>query len=169
VPATLAAASNPGDGDAVRRLWVRDTTLCPRCRTSSAVDFGARYLCGQCGNQWQSGPVEVRTSEQDDLGAASVPLSRLRTYLTRPRPMPSAPKPDDGQTRWPIGRAVDMSEHTEMVDAWQLNAGDELPGGVIVVSIHREATRRTVRILTDEPASADLPSDSPVAVVRRLL
>lgn len=60
-----------------------------------------------------------------------------------------------------------MSERTEIVDAWNLDAGDELPGGVTVLSVQREVTARTVRVLTDEPASAVLSGDSPVAIVRR--
>ena len=63
----------------------------------------------------------------------------------------------------------ERTEHTEMVDAWNLDAGDELPGGVRVVSVHREATKRVIRVVTDEPASSNLPGDSPVAVVRRIL
>jgi hypothetical protein len=62
-----------------------------------------------------------------------------------------------------------VSQRTEIVEAWNLDAGDELPGGVQVVSVHREVVKRTVRIVTDEPASADLPGDSPIAVVRRIL
>ena len=56
-----------------------------------------------------------------------------------------------------------------MVDAWHLTAGDELPDGVRVVSVHREARDRVVHILTDEPSSTELPGDSPVGVLRRLL
>lgn len=62
-----------------------------------------------------------------------------------------------------------MSQRTELVDAWNLTPGDELPGGVRVISVNREVCARTVRVLTDEPASANLPGDSPVPVVRRLL
>ena len=58
---------------------------------------------------------------------------------------------------------------TETIDAWNLRGGDELPGGVRVLTVHREPVRRTVRVVTDEPASADLPGDSPVAAVRRVL
>ena len=65
------ATPGPQDGDAIRRLSVRDTVTCPGCRTSSAVMFGARCLCGQCGNQWQLEPVGVRTGEQDAPGTAS--------------------------------------------------------------------------------------------------
>ena len=60
------------------------------------------------------------------------------------------------------------SQYTETVAAWDLNPGDELPGGIQVLTVSREVTRRTVRVVTDEPASADLPGDSPVPVVRRI-
>jgi hypothetical protein len=69
-----------------------------------------------------------------------------------------APRPD-----------LSVSQRTELVDAWNLTPGDELPGGVLVVSIHREVRTRAVRVLTDEPASSELPGNSPVAVVRRFL
>ena len=62
-----------------------------------------------------------------------------------------------------------MRRPTETVTAWDLVPGDELPGGVRVLTIHREPVRRTVRVVTDEPASADLPGDSPIAVVRRVV
>lgn len=62
-----------------------------------------------------------------------------------------------------------MSQRTEMVDAWDLVPGDELPGGVRVICVNREVRARSVRVLTDEPASANLPGGSPVPVVRRLL
>lgn len=62
-----------------------------------------------------------------------------------------------------------MTQRTELVDAWNLDPGDELPDGVRVVAVHREVTKRAVRVVTDEPASADLPGDSPVAVVRRFV
>jgi hypothetical protein len=62
-----------------------------------------------------------------------------------------------------------MTRRTETIEAWHLHSGDELPGGVRVLTVNREAVRRTVRVVTDEPASADLPGDSPIAVVRRIL
>ncbi len=54
-----------------------------------------------------------------------------------------------------------------MVPAWNIAPGDELSGGVRVLSVDREARGRTVRILTDEPASADLPGDAQIVVLRR--
>ena len=56
-----------------------------------------------------------------------------------------------------------------MVAAWDLADGDELPDGVTVLSVHREARSRTVRVVTDEPATAELPGDSPVVIARRIL
>lgn len=61
-----------------------------------------------------------------------------------------------------------MSERVDTVPAWHLTEGDELPGRVMVISVQREAVRRTVRVCTDEPAVADLDADSPVAVVRQV-
>lgn len=61
-----------------------------------------------------------------------------------------------------------MAERTELVEAWNLTPGDKLAGGIRVLSVDREVRHRTVRIVTDEPASADLPGDSPVAILRRL-
>jgi hypothetical protein len=55
---------------------------------------------------------------------------------------------------------------TENVPAWHVSEGDRLPGDVTVLAVYREPVGRTVRIVTDEPASADLPAGSPVAVVR---
>lgn len=62
-----------------------------------------------------------------------------------------------------------MTEQTETIEAWHLRGGDVLPGGVRVLTVHREPVRRTVRVVTDEPASADLAGDAPVAVVRRFV
>ena len=62
-----------------------------------------------------------------------------------------------------------MTNRTELIDAWNLSPGDELPGGIRILAVQREVTTRAVRIVTDEPASADLPGDSPIAVVRRFL
>lgn len=62
-----------------------------------------------------------------------------------------------------------MSQRTDLVAAWDLTAGDELPGGVRILSVHREVRARSVRIVTDEPATAELPGDAPVPVVRRLI
>lgn len=58
---------------------------------------------------------------------------------------------------------------TTVVTAWNLTGGDELPDGITVLSVHREARGRTVRVVTDEPASAELPADSPVVIARRTL
>ena len=85
MPATLVATPDPEDGDPVRQPWERETTRCPRCRTSSAAAFGARYICGQCGNQWQVTSTELPAVEPDDLGSASVTTGRLRTFLARPQ------------------------------------------------------------------------------------
>jgi hypothetical protein len=62
-----------------------------------------------------------------------------------------------------------VSDRTELIDAWNLAPGDELPGGIRVLSVHREVVARTVRVLTDEPAASELPGDSPVPVIRRLI
>lgn len=85
MPGTLVTTPDPEDGDAVARLWERDRTLCRRCLTSSAVSFGAQYICGQCGKQWQREPVEVSAVERDDLSTASLPTDRLRTSHARPQ------------------------------------------------------------------------------------
>jgi hypothetical protein len=53
------------------------------------------------------------------------------------------------------------------VAAWDLEEGAELPDGITVVALHRDALARTVRVVTSEPASAVLPADAPVPVVRR--
>lgn len=82
---TFVTTPDPEDGDAVARLWERNRTLCSRCLTSSAVSFGAQYICGQCGNQWQREPVEVSAVERDDLSSASLPMDQLRTSYARPQ------------------------------------------------------------------------------------
>ena len=64
---------------------------------------------------------------------------------------------------------MSCSTSISTVKAWDIRAGDELPDGITVISVDREATARTVRILTDEPASAELPGDSPITVIRQVL
>lgn len=85
MPGTLVTTPDPDDGDAIARLWERNRTLCSRCLSASAVSFGALYICGQCGNQWQREPVEVSAVERDDLGSASISMDRLRTSHARPQ------------------------------------------------------------------------------------
>lgn len=53
------------------------------------------------------------------------------------------------------------------VPAWHLAEGDVLPGDFTIISVSREVRSRTVRVVTDEPAVAELPADSPVPVVRQ--
>jgi hypothetical protein len=55
----------------------------------------------------------------------------------------------------------------DVVLAWYVGEGDELPGGAKVVSVHREPVARSVRIVTDAPQTATVPHDHPVRVVRR--
>ena len=65
--------------------------------------------------------------------------------------------------------AVKTGGDVDVVAAWDLADGDELPDGITVLSVHREARSRTVRVVTDEPATAELPGDSPVVIARRIL
>jgi hypothetical protein len=105
----------------------------------------------------------------DDLGTASVTTGRLRRLLTGSS---GAGRASHGSAASGPPARVDASSgsrRTELVDAWHLSAGDELPDGVRVVSVHREERDRVVHILTDEPSSTELPGDSPVPVLRRLL
>ena len=56
----------------------------------------------------------------------------------------------------------------ESVSAWDLREGDQLPDEVIVLSVHREPRSRTVRIMTSERVTGELPADGPVTVIRRV-
>ena len=57
------------------------------------------------------------------------------------------------------------------VDAWQVDAGDELEGGLRVIAVHRDAGARTVRIVVDDPAvnAVAVDHDYPVRVVRQVM
>jgi hypothetical protein len=45
----------------------------------------------------------------------------------------------------------------DVIEAWQVCAGDELPGGIKVLFVSREVLGRTVRIVTDEPPAPTFP------------
>lgn len=55
----------------------------------------------------------------------------------------------------------------DVILAWYIGEGDELPGGAKVVSVHREPVSRRVRIATDAPQVATLAYNHPVPIVRR--
>lgn len=61
---------------------------------------------------------------------------------------------------------VTRAPRTVPVAAWDLTEGAELPDGHRVIQVSRDATARTVRVLTSEPVASELPADAPVPVVR---
>ncbi len=52
------------------------------------------------------------------------------------------------------------------VRAWDLAEGDQLLDDRTVIAIHRNATARTVDVVTDEPLRATLDAEAAVPVVR---
>lgn len=52
------------------------------------------------------------------------------------------------------------------IRAWDLAEGDQLLDERTVIAIHRDASARTVDVVTDEPVRATLDADAAVPVVR---
>lgn len=66
-------------------------------------------------------------------------------------------------------RSRAVAEVEEESPAWLLAEGDQLAGGAVVVSVHREPVERTVRIATTtQPAGVTLDHDDVVRVARRV-
>jgi hypothetical protein len=51
--------------------------------------------------------------------------------------------------------------------AWFVGEGDELPGGAKVLSVHRDAVDRAVRVVTDAPQAVTVPHNHPIRIVSR--